>query len=203
MTTDGSSMMSTFNFVRDSYKTAARMLLAADALLADRQLAVYPWHSIWPTRSTSLSKVDWIPTSVFRQYHSPEKKDREVITLAAVFYSLDDREIPEPLCIGSRMSVNAIPNDVYWWALVQRWAPTAAPPDGVVRVLQASDVRFASSDERQKFEDGVVAAKLATVAVPLLEIRGTSDLDQRILAPLLGFQYDAGGGDREHVAPAV
>lgn len=190
MSEDGSGMLAAFEFVRDAYKTASRMLLAADALMTDRQLSAYPWHGIWPSRSNYLSKVDWLPTAVFRHYYSEPQKDREVITLAAVFFSADERKIAEPLCIGSRMYVTAVEsNDVYRWGIVQRWAPRAAPPDGAVRRLASSGIAFGNDSERRKFDDGVVGQTLATVAVPLLGIRSPSELERQIIDPLLAFTF--------------
>ena len=188
---EGASMTASFEYVRQAYRTAARMLLSADALLVDRKLAVYSWHAIWPSRSTSLSRVDWLPGSVFRHYHSPELQNREVLTLAAVFFATDEHTLTEPLCIGSRMWVHHVAtNDVYWWALVQRWALDAAPSDGLVRRLDSKSVSFTQKDQRQNFDGGVVGGALATVAVPLLNIRGTSDLEEQVISPLLAFPFE-------------
>lgn len=130
------------------------------------------------------------PTAVFRHYYSEHHRGREVVTFAAVFMPRDERPIAEPLCIGSRLYASTLEgNDIYRWAIVQRWALPVAPPDGTVRLLESNDVDFTGQSERRKFDQDVIDQKIATLAVPLLNIRSTMDLERQIIEPLVAFPF--------------
>lgn len=188
MTDDGPKMVAAFEYIRETYRTVSRMLQSADAIMADRGLAPHSgWHSIWPHRSATVASADqWIPAFVLRQYFSSGMQESEVVTLGCVLFSLDDRRLSEPICIGSHLFATEFPNDIYRWALTQRWALASHPTDGVPRFLRSADIRFVADDERAGFEKVVVGGVLATVAVPLLTITSTADLERCIIDPILG-----------------
>lgn len=180
---DASEMARAFAYVSDVYKTTATMLLSVDALLDNWIPYGGAWSAIWPTRGSGLkSHREWLPTFVLRQYYRRGREDQEVLTVGAALWGWGDRPLTEALCIGSWIRVKDAPDEVYKWALVQRW--TRHPPDGVARTIASSEVDF-HGEERTLFERHVVDGKIESVAVPLPSITTSSDVRKAILNPLL------------------
>ncbi len=175
-------MMRAFEYVRDVYRTTATMLLAADALL-DGWIP-YDWDAIWPKRGTGLkSAEEWAPAFVIRQYHRWDRNAREVLTLGAALYGTKRRPLIEAMCLGSWMGLRTgEPNEIYDWALVQRW--TGLPADGQVRAISSPEIPFVP-EERAKFDSEVIDGRVVSVAVPLPSVKTTADLGAAILVPLL------------------
>jgi hypothetical protein len=180
---DASEMARAFEYVSDVYKTTATMLLSVDALLDDWIPYNGAWSAIWPARGTNLkSHREWLPTFVLRQYYRREREEQEALTVGAALWGWGERPVPEALCIGSWMRFGDAPDEIYKWALVQRW--TSLPPDGTLRTITSTDVDF-RGEEKALFERHVVDGRVESVAVPLPTITKSSDVRTAILEPLL------------------
>lgn len=190
---DAAEMTKAFEYVSDVYRTCATMLLSADAPLADRGFAPYDWYAIWPDRGRlCINHAEWLPTFVLRQYHRPAHVDREVMTVAAVLWGRKPRPAQQSLAIASHMMVETTDtNDVFRWAIVQRWCKTA-PPDGVIRQLVEEDIQF-EGNERATFASHVTGAKVLSVAVPLPSISKTDELMSKLADPLIAKVLAAEG----------
>jgi hypothetical protein len=183
----GAEMMQAFVYVRDVYANVSRMLQSADPVMSERGYSPYAWEAIWRSRLKVGNFDEWMPTFVIRQYHGPEGKDREIVTVGAALWSWpsesEQRRLLEPLCIVSRMYVSDAPDDVYRFGVVQRWTKTATA-DGEVRVIGSKDVAFAEA-ERTLFEKIVVGARLVSAAHPLTSITSTEQLETSLIKPVL------------------
>jgi hypothetical protein len=190
---DGKKMMEAFLYVRDVYANASRMLYSSDDIMHRQKLHPYAdWDAIWPNEEETgiLAWNDWLPYYVMRQYHSEDRENVEVVTLAAVFWDACGDGIDEPLLVASRMDGRDLEgNDVYWLSLYQLWLDDY-PPDGKVRTITSASMGWEKEpNDLDVFKDVVDGDRMLSLAVPLVEITDLEQLETRIIAPLMAEPF--------------
>lgn len=157
--------------------------------MADRGFRPYSgWASVWPTLDSKLGSADeWLRNWVIRQYFRPQFQNREVVTLAAILFDLENPRFAVPMLLGSRMEI-ASPNgaDPYWAGQIQRWSEHGA--DGQVRRLS---IEMPGVEHRvDKLRAVVVGGEMLSIAIPLLEATTIDTVESRLIVPLLAAPWD-------------
>lgn len=176
-------LVATFRQAREIYRTAARLLRATEPSMSERGFRPYAnWASVWPTLDAKLSSPDqWLRNWVIRQYFRPAFHNREVVTLGAILFDLENPRFRVPMLLGSRMAITtANGNEPYWVAQLQRWSDHG--PDGEVRRLSVDQPGVTRVEEIRTV---VAGGELLSVAIPLLEATDIGQVERRVIDPLL------------------
>lgn len=175
----GREMDAGFRYVLEVYANVSRLLLACDAILQPHKFAPYAWAPMEPPRKADAPKT-WLPNRAVRQYYPQDRQWKEILTVGAYLYSRHDDKAFEPVCVASMMAVNTANTDAVYWLGVL--GALSRAPRGVVETVRATDGQFAwgRSDFEKVVRDGVILS----IAVPLLEITSTTQVEDRLLTPL-------------------
>ena len=190
---DGREVLKAMHYVRDFYSTAARMLQAADGLVADQGWVPHgaKWKPIpWPEASLA-SPNRWMPHYVVRQYRreqGSETEARELLTIGVIPYDPIDQRIEEPLCLASRMRPRTDGDEVYWLPQQQLRTKGSIGPFGVVRRIRRDDL-IPKPHRLAMFAECVEGDELLSIAVPLVSVVDEQALLSRVLAPILAAEY--------------
>lgn len=190
---DGREVLKAIHYVRDLYCTAARMLLAADGLVADQGWVPHgaKWKPI-PWIEASLASTNrWMPHYVIRQYRreqGSETETRELLTVGVIPYDPVDQRIEEPLCLASRMRHRTDGDEVYWLPLQQLRLKGGIGPLGMVRRIHRDDLEF-KPRRVANFAECVEGDELLSIAVPLVTVVDEQALLAQVLAPILAAAY--------------
>lgn len=189
---DGRAVLEAIHYVRDFYRTAAKLLLAADGLVADRGWA--PHGSAWkPTpRPESLGSPDrLLPHYVIRQYRREQDREKkELLTLGVIPHDPIERRMEEPLCLASRMRRLTNGNELYWLPQQQLCTKSGIGPLGTVRHIHRDDL-IPKPDRLAQFAESVEGDELLSIAVPLVSVGDEQALLSQVLQPILDAEYAA------------
>lgn len=143
-----------------------------------------------PIKPALEAPEGWLPHQAVRQYHRRGRQDEEIITIGAIICDPNNSAFAEPLAIASMMKQTTSNSDhTYWLPLLGHDERPARV--GEVRKLDVREWRGKEdwfNDALKLVSDG----QLLTVAVPLLEITTTSDVQDRLVVPLLTAMKSAG-----------
>lgn len=188
---DGRAVLEAIHYVRDFYRTSAKLLQAADGLVAEHGWVPHgaAWKAI-PRAERSLWGPDrWLPHYVLRQYHREQGQgSKELLTLAVIPYDPVDQRIEEPLCLASRMRPLTDGDEVYWLPLQQLRTKDGIGPLGVVRRIRRDDLN-PKPTRLAKFAECVGNGELLSTAVPLVSVVDEQALFSRVLAPIVAAEY--------------
>lgn len=186
---DGPSVLAAIHYVRDFHRTTAKLLLAADGIVAAH--GWIPHDRSWkchPGQSKSLAKPDrWMPHFVNRQYHSGKAIRGELLTVSAIPFDPIDERLDEPLLVASRMRAISNGNELYWIPLVGLRCRDGLGPFGEVRRIRRLDLNPKPS-RLKNFDASVGGGELLSLVTPLVAICDDEALG-RALKPILSAEY--------------
>jgi len=188
-----SEIRAAFEYVAGVIRTASTMLQSADPVLGAQGWRPYAnWGCVWPDeppgeglRSEAAERLPWY---IVRQYHRPNRADKEVLSLVAVPYDPWAPGLTEAACVVSFMEVTTTePEALYWLGGIQLYRRDA-PLDGQVRDLDPRGIGWAIDDWEEadkRVVATVPAGSILTLARPLGEITDTAALKRLMIEPLL------------------
>jgi len=184
-------MVEAFKYVRDVYRNCARMLLSCDPSMRDRGFSCFYWKTLYGFGSDINFPDNWLHDYLIRQYYPVQGKEGEnqIFTIAAIPWRRENPDSFEPLCLASRFSATETPDDVYWISVLQMHEQRILP-DGKVHVL-GDDLECLKKDSQklERFKNLIREGKVASLAVPLLEITNTNQLFNRVVDPVLAHAW--------------
>lgn len=183
----GRAIVEAANYIGGVYRNLTQMLLSADPLVAEYGLI--PYRGAWrpmERMSPILTEPEWwMAHRAVRQYYRRGHQDQDVFTIGAYLWDPRDLEFPEPVAVASMMTVTRTDTDnIYWVALLGGQCGTPAERGNVRKV----DVRRLNKYNGDWFDaavDFVVDFQLTTIEVPLVEITTTTDVEKRLVRPLI------------------
>ncbi len=177
---ESNGMSECFAYVRDVFRNASRLLSASEIVLSPYRFVAYSvaWRP-FEIKPTLDEPEHWLPSHAVRQFHRLNEKGKEVFTVGVVFWWEEQNDSFVPLAMTSYMRIRADLDDVYWVPLLQAWH-RGGKTDGTVQVLQND-----RDDYRSDYEGVLAEPDVASVAVPLVDITLASELDARLIRPLM------------------
>lgn len=192
LTAGAKEMDAGFRYVLDVYRNVSRMLLACDPMLEPYGLAPYAtWAAMDPAKRTATTPATWLAHKAVRQYYPPGREHKEIFTIGAYLFNWRGNDAIEPMCVASMMAVTSdSSNDVYWLGVV---GATLAGSRGEVRIIGTEDIPEGWG--RDRFKQWVRDGRMLSICVPLLEITTTTQVEDRLVKPLLArLEPNADGG---------
>jgi hypothetical protein len=189
---EGHRIVEAANYLIGIYRNVAAMLLSCDPMVAEYGLIPYGnrWKPMAPIKPELAEPEWWLPHRAVRQYHREGREDEEVFSIGALLCEPENAAFPEPLAIASMMRVTSTNSDaIYWLPLLGH----GDYPAGLGKVRKL-DVRKRRNDDDwfNSALDLVADGQLLTIAVPLLDITNTSDVEDRLVKPLVDAMKSAG-----------
>jgi hypothetical protein len=180
----GRPVVEAANYLIGIYRNVAQMLLSCDPMVAEYGLVPYGarWKPMAPIKPELNDPTWWLPHRAVRQYHRRDRGGKEVITIGAVLCEPGDETFREPLGIASVMNVTSTNSDhLYWVGLLGH-----GDPAGLGRVHDVN-VREWRNDQDwfNNALDLIANGRFLSIAIPLLDITTTRDVQERLVEPLM------------------
>lgn len=184
-----SAFTDAFEFVQRCFINTGELLKTGDVVLGQRNWQPYEarWTAVPPVEGglKVWNAAEWLPYYAVRQYFRKGRQYKEVLTVSAFLWDRRGGRKDLPWCLASYASLAACDsNEVYWLPLCQRRSAHGA--DGKIHELREADLIDYDEDARARFRRVIRDGLVTSIAVPLLDVTSVGDLEQKVLAPLLG-----------------
>jgi hypothetical protein len=195
---DQSGWKNGFVFVRDVYRNCVRILLSADILMEERGYGKYGWKNVYDmdpiedkwrdAYMNNLTQADCLLTGfLFHQYYQRGLENHDIITICTAPWRRIKSDAFRPACCITRFIAKSTPNEVYWIGTMPLWEEYN-PVDGTLKEYDFNSGML-SEPYRKRYNDIVSEEKkLIGISVPLHEITSSSDVENKLLKPLLETQ---------------
>jgi hypothetical protein len=189
------NMKDAFIYVNEIYRNCARILISADILMEERGYVKYNWKNMYdmePIENTwrsntinNLKQADSIlPGYLFHQYYQRDLQNRDIITICTAPWRIVNSNTFYPACCLTRFLANSTSDHVYWIGAMPVWEKSNKI-DGIVREYDSVSVSL-QENFRDKFTEVVSdEKKLIGVSIPLQEITSSTEIETRLIKPLL------------------